>query len=101
METNQMRRFVQDFNMRSQLNPYLKVENVGGNNDKVRKKHIIATVNTELAVYLVLSKNKIKQNQSLPPQKTPQSKQNHLQVTSFKTDNDQHFVSFYYMPSLF
>lgn len=31
-----MRGFVQDFNMRSELiNPYVKVENVGGNNDRL------------------------------------------------------------------
>lgn len=90
MKANQMRRFVQDFNMRSELNSYLKAENVGGNNDKVRNKHIIATVKTELAVYLVLSKPN--QNKTKNPQKTKttttKNKKNHLGVISFKTEND-------------
>lgn len=89
MEANQMRGFAQDFNMRSELNPYLKVENVGGNNDKVRNKHLIATVKTEHAVCLVLSK---KPNQSKTPQKPNQNNNKpppkHLGVISFKTHND-------------
>lgn len=82
MKANQMRRFVQDFNMRSELNPYLKAENVGGNNDKVRNKHIIATVKTELAVYLVLSKPN--QNKTKNPNKQT-TLPNHPPMTLYNT----------------
>lgn len=55
MEANQMRGLVQDIHPRSEINLYLKVENMGGCNDKARNKHVTATANTALAVCLVLS----------------------------------------------
>lgn len=55
IEANQIREFVQDTNLRSELNLYLKIENLGGYNDAARNKCIIATANTAPSVHLVLN----------------------------------------------
>lgn len=55
IEANKIREFVQDTNLRSELNFYLKIENLGGYNDAARNKYITATANTALSVHLVLN----------------------------------------------
>lgn len=53
-EANQMREFVHEINVRSELKPYLKPQKLEGHTNKTRNKCIIATADTVLSVDLVL-----------------------------------------------